>query len=120
MRKIRLYQRMLGCLLGMQLFCYLPVYAEGTFTDNGRPADKHSTAFAPITGTITDNTGKPMYNQTLSEQRANNVAQYLISQQINPNRFAIRGYGERNPVASNNTVLGRTANRRVEITLHAI
>lgn len=68
----------------------------------------------------TDNTGTPMYNQILSEQRANNVAQYLVSQQINPNRLAIRGYGERNPVASNDAALGRAANRRVEITIHAI
>lgn len=68
----------------------------------------------------TDNTGEPMYNQSLSERRANSVAQYLASQQINPNRIATRGFGERNPVAANATSAGRAQNRRVEITIHAI
>jgi outer membrane protein OmpA-like peptidoglycan-associated protein len=68
----------------------------------------------------TDNTGEQMYNQRLSERRANSVAEYLASQQINPNRIATRGFGERNPVASNATPAGRTQNRRVEITIHAI
>lgn len=69
---------------------------------------------------FTDNTGEKMYNQELSERRAHSVAQYLMNQQINPNRFAIRGFGERNPVVSNNTAAGRRQNRRVEITIHQI
>lgn len=68
----------------------------------------------------TDNTGTPMYNQELSERRARSVADYLISQGVNANRFAILGYGERQPIASNDTAEGRQANRRVEITIREI
>lgn len=68
----------------------------------------------------TDNTGKPMYNQELSERRADSVARYLTSQGINPNRFSIRGFGDRRPIAPNDTSFGRSQNRRVEITIHQI
>lgn len=65
----------------------------------------------------TDSTGAASYNQTLSEKRARNVAQYLIAQGVNPTRVAAEGMGENQPVASNQTPEGRQANRRVEITL---
>ncbi len=68
----------------------------------------------------TDNTGKPMYNQELSERRAHSVASYLMNQGIYPNRFSIRGFGDRRPIAPNNTDFGRNQNRRVEITIHQI
>lgn len=68
----------------------------------------------------TDNTGTPDYNQRLSERRAGSVAAYLGSQGVNPNRFSVRGFGQRFPIASNATVQGRTLNRRVMITIHSI
>lgn len=68
----------------------------------------------------TDNTGTTNHNQLLSEQRAQSVSAYLISQGVNSNRFNAVGMGERNPVASNGNAEGRAQNRRVEITLHAI
>ncbi|MBS0350467.1 MAG: OmpA family protein [Proteobacteria bacterium] len=69
---------------------------------------------------FTDNVGESSYNQRLSERRAEAVAQYLMGQGVHPNRFAVRGFGDRRPVASNSTPSGRAMNRRVEITIHAI
>lgn len=65
----------------------------------------------------TDFVGNDAYNQTLSEQRAASVRAYLVSQGIDENRISSAGYGEARPVADNNTALGRSKNRRVEMTL---
>jgi outer membrane protein OmpA-like peptidoglycan-associated protein len=69
---------------------------------------------------FTDSTGTADYNQVLSERRANAVSQYLSSQGVNPNRIVTRGFGQRQPVANNATAEGRSQNRRVEITIHAV
>lgn len=65
----------------------------------------------------TDSTGSEAYNQTLSEQRAQAVASYLIAQGVQPVRMMTHGYGESNPIASNDTESGRALNRRVEIKI---
>jgi outer membrane protein OmpA-like peptidoglycan-associated protein len=65
----------------------------------------------------TDSRGDAAYNQRLSVQRASTVAQYLISQGIDPQRVVTQGYGENYPIASNDTEAGRAQNRRVELTL---
>lgn len=65
----------------------------------------------------TDSTGSDTYNQQLSEQRANAVAQYLISRGVTPARIQAYGMGERQPIASNATESGRQANRRVELVI---
>ncbi|MDW0361219.1 OmpA family protein [Halomonas venusta] len=65
----------------------------------------------------TDSSGTNALNASLSEQRARNVADFLIEQGIDPNIVQVRGYGSRQPVASNATADGRRENRRVEITL---
>ncbi|WP_440054793.1 OmpA family protein [Pseudoalteromonas sp. T1lg65] len=65
----------------------------------------------------TDSTGSATYNQTLSEQRANSVKQYLLSQQILPARLYAEGMGESQPIASNDTEQGKAQNRRVEIKI---
>jgi outer membrane protein OmpA-like peptidoglycan-associated protein len=65
----------------------------------------------------TDSTGAAAYNQTLSEQRAQSVAQYLNSREVLGDRFVVRGAGQSSPIASNETPEGRTQNRRVEIEL---
>ncbi|MCJ8343823.1 MAG: OmpA family protein [Cetobacterium sp.] len=67
---------------------------------------------------FTDNTGPLSYNQTLSQQRAQSVASYLISRGVNPVRISAQGYGPSDPVASNNTAAGRAENRRVEIQIY--
>ena len=56
-------------------------------------------------------------NLILSQKRADNVMQYMISQGVNPNLVAAQGFGDANPVASNATPEGRAQNRRVELTL---
>lgn len=58
-------------------------------------------------------------NQILSEKRAENVMQYLIAQGVKPEDVSAHGYGDANPVATNNTAQGRAQNRRVELTLAA-
>ena len=58
-------------------------------------------------------------NQVLSEKRAENVKEYLISQGVKPDLVSARGFGETNPIASNDTAAGRAQNRRVELTLAA-
>ena len=62
----------------------------------------------------TDNVGKETKNQTLSEQRAKTVLDYLVSQGIEAKRFSYHGFGSSQPIASNETEEGRTKNRRVE------
>lgn len=64
-----------------------------------------------------DATGSDAYNQALSERRAASVAQYLVGRQVLPARLFVAGQGERQPIASNDTVEGRSQNRRVEIVL---
>ena len=65
----------------------------------------------------TDSTGSEAYNQQLSEQRASSVASYLESRGVQAARIGTRGYGETQPIASNDTDAGRAANRRVEIKI---
>jgi chemotaxis protein MotB len=56
-------------------------------------------------------------NQELSQKRADTVMQFLIAQGVNPSLVSAQGFGEANPVASNDTPEGRAQNRRVELTL---
>ena len=65
----------------------------------------------------TDSTGTDAYNQALSERRADSVAQYLRTREVNPQRLITIGLGESMPVADNGTDAGRQLNRRVEITM---
>jgi outer membrane protein OmpA-like peptidoglycan-associated protein len=63
----------------------------------------------------TDSTGSANLNQTLSENRAGAVRDYLIGQGIDTKSLAAQGFGMGNPVADNGTAQGRQKNRRVEI-----
>lgn len=66
----------------------------------------------------TDAVGNAVSNQKLSEARAAAVRGWLIDASgLSPTRFAIQGYGDTRPKASNDTAAGRAMNRRVEITL---
>lgn len=63
----------------------------------------------------TDNVGSDAFNQTLSEQRAQSVRQYLIDQGLDAGTITAQGFGKTMPVADNSTAEGRQKNRRVEI-----
>ena len=65
----------------------------------------------------TDSSGSDQYNMQLSERRAQSVASYLSSQGVQSSRLITVGAGETRPVASNDTEQGRSANRRVEMTI---
>jgi outer membrane protein OmpA-like peptidoglycan-associated protein len=66
-------------------------------------------------GGYTDNVGSDQMNQTLSENRAGSVRDYLVQQGVLTNSVSARGYGNTLPVASNGDSSGRQQNRRVEL-----
>jgi outer membrane protein OmpA-like peptidoglycan-associated protein len=66
-------------------------------------------------GGYTDNVGSDQMNQTLSENRAGSVRDYLVQQGVLTNSVSARGYGNTLPVASNDDSSGRQQNRRVEL-----
>ncbi len=68
----------------------------------------------------TDSTGSLDLNMRLSQDRAQSVAQYLVSQGVQQERFLVRGVGPNQPIADNSTPAGRAQNRRVEIKLTPI
>jgi outer membrane protein OmpA-like peptidoglycan-associated protein len=63
----------------------------------------------------TDSVGDANYNQRLSENRADSVRTYLVGQGIASTAVGTAGFGEGQPVASNDTTSGRQQNRRVEL-----
>ncbi len=65
----------------------------------------------------TDSTGSARYNQLLSQQRAQAVADVLIRDGVPATRITVIGRGENDPIASNATPEGRAQNRRVEILI---
>jgi outer membrane protein OmpA-like peptidoglycan-associated protein len=66
-------------------------------------------------GGYTDNVGSDPMNQTLSENRASSVRDYLVQQGVSSNAVSVRGFGNSLPVASNDNSAGRQQNRRVEL-----
>ena len=56
-------------------------------------------------------------NLELSSRRADVVVEYLVNQGVSQNLISAQGFGESNPVASNDTPEGRSQNRRIEVTL---
>jgi outer membrane protein OmpA-like peptidoglycan-associated protein len=66
-------------------------------------------------GGYTDNVGGDAMNQTLSENRAGSVRDYLVQQGVLTNSVSAKGFGNSLPVASNDNSAGRQQNRRVEL-----
>ena len=79
---------------------------------------EHPQAKVEVTG-HTDSSGPEVYNQKLSEKRAQAVAAVLEEKGIAAYRIKATGQGESSPVASNKTAEGREQNRRVEIVIPA-
>lgn len=65
----------------------------------------------------TDNQGEPEANQTLSDNRAQAVRDYLVSKGVSADRLSARGYGQTRPKTSNDTEEGRAENRRTEFII---
>ena len=86
----------------------------GVLDDVGRTLGSYNQTYIDVLG-HTDSTGSDAYNQALSERRAQSVADYLSMRGVARARMGIRGYGETQPIASNETEDGRSQNRRVEI-----
>jgi outer membrane protein OmpA-like peptidoglycan-associated protein len=64
-----------------------------------------------------DNTGDEAYNLYLSRLRASAVLEYLVEKGVSRNRMTSQGFGIENPVAPNDTRVGRAKNRRVELEI---
>lgn len=65
----------------------------------------------------TDNVGSDEFNLILSENRAKAVYNYLVNNGIDANRLQYKGFGESNPIATNETEEGRAMNRRTEFVI---
>ena len=65
----------------------------------------------------TDNIGSESFNQSLSQRRADEVVNFLVSKGVNQNRLSAKGYGQSEPIESNNTTEGRALNRRTEFKI---
>jgi OOP family OmpA-OmpF porin len=90
---------------------------HGELNEVGEFLRKQSGAFVVLKG-YTDNVGSEEYNLTLSRQRAESVADYLVDRLgIGTERIVLQWYGYANPVASNDTEQGQAKNRRVEMAV---
>jgi outer membrane protein OmpA-like peptidoglycan-associated protein len=78
--------------------------------------DRYPRTIVTITGN-TDSRGTAAFNDQLSKERAQAVADALIANGVNPGRILTRGAGFANPVATNATPEGRQQNRRVDIVV---
>lgn len=96
----------------------LSTNAMNTLTDLNRVLKKYPKNRIVVQG-YTDSTGTDEYNQTLSEQRAQAVYNYLLSGGLKTLSITHVGYGKSNPIASNDTEEGRAKNRRVVLAITA-
>ncbi len=87
--------------------------SENTLRKALKTLETYSDITVEIAG-YTDDVGSATSNQKLSEKRANSVRDWLVREGIDPTRIEARGYGESNPIASNDTPEGRQKNRRIE------
>jgi OOP family OmpA-OmpF porin len=83
--------------------------------DAAATALKEESSIAVSVEGHTDSRGTDAYNERLSVRRATAVRDYLVRHGIDAQRLTVRGFGESQPVASNETDDGRAQNRRVEL-----
>jgi outer membrane protein OmpA-like peptidoglycan-associated protein len=91
---------------------------KSNLTELAKTLNKYDDTNVLIEG-HTDSTGEDAYNQTLSERRAAQVQSFLVGQQVKNSRISTKGYGEKQPLASNETSAGQQSNRRVEVAIYA-
>ena len=96
----------------------LSTQAMQTLKDLNRVLKKYPKNRIVVQG-FTDSTGSDAYNKTLSTQRAQAVYNYLIANGLKTLSITYIGYGESNPIASNDTEAGRAQNRRVVLAITA-
>ncbi len=89
---------------------------HGTLSSVAKVLDEFDETQLHIAG-HTDSSGSDAYNQKLSEQRAQSVANLLIHNGVASARLSTRGFGESQPIADNNTTDGKAQNRRVELLI---
>jgi outer membrane protein OmpA-like peptidoglycan-associated protein len=97
----------------------LQAQARKNLSDLARVLAEDSDDYELLVAGHTDDSGADAYNQTLSERRAAAASDYLATQGIPGAQIRIRGLGEMEPVASNETSSGQEANRRVEVAIFA-
>jgi outer membrane protein OmpA-like peptidoglycan-associated protein len=91
---------------------------QADLVDLARILNKYDDTNVMVQG-HTDATGSEDYNMDLSVRRASSVATFLAAQNVGRDRLSAVGYGELQPVASNDTPDGRQQNRRVEVAIWA-
>lgn len=89
---------------------------KGTLNDAAATLKKNPSIIVEIGG-HTDSAGAAEYNLALSERRAKTVQAYLAGRGVDIKRLKYRGYGETQPIASNETPAGRAENRRVVLRI---
>lgn len=92
---------------------------EESFLELNRLADvlkEKKTMVIEVQG-HTDDVGQPEANLKLSQERANSVRDYLVSQQVPIEKVQSAGFGESRPIASNKSTEGQAKNRRVEFVI---
>ncbi|HUD96676.1 MAG TPA: OmpA family protein [Woeseiaceae bacterium] len=90
--------------------------AEQVLTDAAATLRKNPTISVEVAG-HTDSDGTEAYNESLSERRASTVRAFLVDEGVDADRMTLRGYGELQPIAPNNTAEGKAQNRRVVLRI---
>jgi len=118
--KAKQTERGIVLTIGDVLFAFdKATLSPGAFRNVDKLADflqKHPNRSVLIEG-HTDNVGSDQYNLDLSEKRADAVKNALVAKGVGQDRITTKGYGEKYPVATNNTSDGRQQNRRVEVVI---
>lgn len=96
----------------------LSAQAMQTLTDLNRVLKKYPKNRIVVQG-FTDSTGSEEFNKKLSQQRAQAVYNFLIGSGLKTLSITYVGFGETNPIASNDTEEGRSKNRRVVLSITA-
>ncbi len=102
-----------GITFPVNSFAFQPG-VQSTLNEVARTLVSYNQTYIDVLG-HTDSTGSDAHNQALSERRAQSVANYLSARGVLRARLGVRGYGESQPIASNESEVGRAQNRRVEI-----